>query len=110
MSNGKSKRRRLFKLWEEDPRCYYCKLETVLIMRPPSLVSEFDGVKTHLREATIEHLRHRMSDDRGSDSNEATVLACRECNHKKGVEAEIRHGKYMLHPGNRGGVRSEHDK
>ena len=36
--------------------------------------------------ATLDHLRSRLDPERGSDWQESTVLACWECNHRRGAE------------------------
>lgn len=81
-------RRRRRRLWESDPRCRLCKIETVL----PEDVPE--GRRNHLTPhmATIDHLDSRHSEKRGSFfgkinpatgmSVERTILACWKCNNE----------------------------
>ena len=69
-SNHRIRRR----LWERDPHCYYCGVETVWKDRLDTRVEN---------AATIEHLRsrynpRRMEPNRGNDRR--LVLACWKCN------------------------------
>ena len=83
--NGK----KLRKLWTDDPKCYYCKRTTVLVQvasneRMPKTFAEYP-----LR-ATIEHLRSRFDETRQDpiqdENDRRIVLACNECNFKRGIE------------------------
>lgn len=72
---GKHSRRK-YQLWLRDPRCYWCGKVTVIldlakIKKPP------------LNLATLDHLRSRLSNERGSDYRVSTVLACLECNQNR---------------------------
>lgn len=73
---GKHSRRK-YQLWLRDPRCYWCGKVTVIldltkIKKPP------------LNLATLDHLRSRLNEERGSDHKVNTVLACLECNQNRG--------------------------
>jgi hypothetical protein len=81
MTTQSKKRRQRAALFERQKgRCFYCDCEMVLI----------DG--QHVRHppknlATIEHLDDRYSPARGTFQNvRRKVLACLECNHKRGEE------------------------
>ena len=71
------KRRRKI-LWEQDPRCRNCGVETEL--PPPE--GRDDGSKPPEYEATIQHIHSRLSLERGKAraGEEVTTLFCWKCN------------------------------
>lgn len=78
--NGRQ--RRIFNLWCKSPFCNWCGRVTVLIFRT-------DGIKMPMRkdEATLDHLNDRYGERPNVQGVETTVLACWECNGKRGHEA-----------------------
>jgi len=80
---SKNRRKRLIKLWTEDPHCYYCKRKTVIVLMAPEERMPRRFSNYPLR-ATLEHLRSRLNPSRQepiSNGNEQRiVLACNECN------------------------------
>ena len=79
MSNREFK----LKLWQADPRCHWCKRITRLLNIP-----EIQGPAPP-DLATIDHLRSRYSLERfvKPKIGESTkVLACYECNARRGIE------------------------
>jgi len=76
------KRKRLRKLWEENPNCHWCGEPTFLIEYPP--VDNFKIGPQHPKMATIDHLHSRYDSERGKHKGEIqTVLACHACNDKR---------------------------
>ena len=79
MSRSQRARRRN-KLWERDPHCRFCGVETVL----PENVPE-GPIPDNM--ATIEHLDSRNNPDRGKFcGQERTTLACFKCNNDRNKE------------------------
>jgi len=76
MSNREFK----LKLWQADPRCYWCKRYTRLLNIP-----EIQGPAPP-DLATIDHLVSRYFPERWIKRNQTKVLACYECNAKRGIE------------------------
>ena len=76
MSNREFK----LKLWQADKRCYWCRRETKLIN-----VTEIQGPADPLM-ATIDHLVSRYSPQRWVKRDKTKVLACYECNARRGME------------------------
>lgn len=75
----KEDRKRVLNIWKKDPRCYWCKRETTLEGR------DTGDVLPHT--ATLEHLYskfhpHRLTPNTTQEIRR--VLACYECNHKRG--------------------------
>ena len=67
-------RRRLIRLWHDDPTCYWCGNSTVLIISQ-------EGFPGFPRRATIDHLNSRLSGKRNCNGSvPQTVLACYACN------------------------------
>ena len=76
MSNRESK----LKLYQEDPRCYWCKRETILTNIP-----EIQGQPNPLM-ATVDHLVSRYHPERWVKREMTKVLACYECNARRAQE------------------------
>lgn len=67
-------------LYEEDPRCYWCRRETKLT-NIPNIKGQPDPLM-----ATIDHVISRLNPQRWVVRKEGEmrkVLACYECNHKR---------------------------
>jgi len=80
MKSREQRRRRLIKLHRLDCRCFWCKRPTVLVISDRSTVN-------FPRRATIDHLDHKLSGRRRPGPREPrTVLACFECNQRRGAE------------------------
>jgi hypothetical protein len=73
-------RKRREKLWQADPHCHWCGCLTV----PPSGAAKMKRIPKNM--ATLDHLRSRYDSSRGSDCEEATVLACWQCNQRRSSE------------------------
>lgn len=71
-------RKRRNHLWTINPRCYYCRVPTIL---PIAGVGDQPSFPTM---ATLEHLRSKLNptkdDPKVHPQEERTVLACYECN------------------------------
>jgi 5-methylcytosine-specific restriction endonuclease McrA len=80
MKRNSKRRDKLFSL---HPFCHWCGKEVHLY---PHLRGR--GRKRPLDEATLDHLRSRYNTERQIPSwdKEQTVLACWECNHRRGEE------------------------
>jgi hypothetical protein len=64
----------------QEGRCYYCQQFMTLSFAPPEPHKSPDP-----RSATIEHLDHRFSPERGQHGGEyRKVLSCRKCNDERG--------------------------
>jgi hypothetical protein len=88
MGHKGKNRRKLVKLWNQDPHCYYCKRKTVLVLMAPDERMPRRFANYALR-ATLEHLRSRFHPDRQEpveNGEVRIVLACNECNQKKCTE------------------------
>lgn len=83
MGHAGRNRRKLVRLWMEDPHCHYCKRKTVLVLMAPEERMPRRFSNYPLR-ATLEHLRSRLHPDRHEpiqqDGERRIVLACNECN------------------------------
>lgn len=81
--------RKLRNLWIENPKCYYCGRTTILVQVAPKQRMPKKFADFPLR-ATIEHLRSRLDEKRREpikgEDDRRLVLACNECNHKRGQE------------------------
>ena len=86
MSNREFK----LKLWQADPRCYWCKRLTRLLNIP-----EIQGPAPP-DLATIDHLVSRYFPERWIKRNQTKVLACYECNARRGMEETKRLSKEEL--------------
>jgi hypothetical protein len=78
---GKSSWKR-FKLWQKDPDCFYCGVETVFY-------NPFPGKADPDNLATVEHLNSKLSERRNTPNHNGerrVVLACRKCNHSRGAK------------------------
>jgi hypothetical protein len=60
---GRSNRKRRLKKWKDDPHCFYCNKKLAFL------------------EATEDHVIPRV---RGGQTKNNTVIACEECNRRKG--------------------------
>lgn len=75
----KRQRERLF--CEQQGRCYWCGRPMVMPIHEPG--------KAHPpNAATIEHLFSKLHPDRGKVRGQTHVLACWECNFKRGLLEE----------------------
>jgi hypothetical protein len=78
-------RRRLKKLFAEDPRCHWCGQKTIWA---ESIRKASGRMPPNI--ATFEHLDSRFDPDRGTyEGVERTVLACYKCNHDRGRQREL---------------------
>lgn len=101
---GVSKRlqRRREKLFARNPYCHWCGVKLVRVTGPK--IKYFPP-----NAATIDHLRSRLDPSRdGNGWGEIrTVLACRECNYKRGADEEkslpieVLRARSQRHPNNR---------
>ena len=97
MPNSKRMSSRRITLHEKSQgKCYWCGGLT----RLPHECNLQDGEPNPQDMATIDHLDHKMSGDRGKYGHvilERTVLACRECNGIRGRldEDRYRETKYV---------------
>jgi hypothetical protein len=82
---GKEKlRRRRLKLFKENPHCFWCGRKTIYARVK-------DGDKQPPNLATIDHLVHRLDPDRAEKllkPGPKTVLACEQCNFRRGTGDE----------------------
>lgn len=79
---SRKNRRRI--LFERDPHCHWCGCLTVLLAYPNSAARSWPK-----NAATVDHLDSRLSPRRNyAGGEERTVLACRECNHRRGAAEE----------------------
>jgi 5-methylcytosine-specific restriction endonuclease McrA len=76
-----SDKKRKLKLFALNPHCHWCGKLT-------RLYKHNQHKKTPLDAATLDHLRSRYNPERliPSPDKEQTVLACWECNHKRGEQ------------------------
>lgn len=88
MSRGTIKReryrRRLARLYARDCNCHWCRKPTILMLGVHDAGRE-------KRRATIDHLRDRFDPTRTEPNPkwaERTVLACLECNNRRGAERQ----------------------
>lgn len=94
-TKGPGRRRRLFRLWEKNRCCHWCKRETLLIFRPASI--QHNKFRVLDNEATIDHLRDRYEGRLQVVHEEQTVLACWKCNNDRSREATSNVPKEELH-------------
>lgn len=99
MGNNARKRRRLVLLWLRDSRCYWCGIETALYIAAASGTGTQRHAPDAPEKATIDHLHSKLSGKRYEvhDWTELTVLACYECNHRRGKEEQQAVGIEELH-------------
>ena len=73
---------RLFKLklWQNDPRCHWCR-RTTKLLNIPEIKGEADPLM-----ATIDHLVSRYDPKRWVQRDQTKVLSCYECNSKRAIE------------------------
>lgn len=83
MKNSEIHRRQVARLFREQRgKCHWCKKDMVKF--DPTVVRRHRPLPDHL--ATIDHLDHRFSSERGKHSGEARrVLACKKCNEIRGA-------------------------
>lgn len=76
-------------LWHRDPRCHWCGCLTRLM---PGDQHKRAGQPKDM--ATVDHLDSRLSGQKAQyhAGEERTVLACQECNTRRGREEEQRLG------------------
>lgn len=86
MSNREFK----LKLWQNDPRCHWCKRETKLINVP-----ELEGPADPLM-ATIDHLISRYNPERWVRRDQTKVLSCYECNENRARQETLALSKEEL--------------
>ncbi len=82
--SSRSLARQRKRLWQENPRCYYCGVETIL--GPQHLKGEWFRPEIRARLATIDHIRPRHHPDRGKrpePGERLHVLACWKCNNER---------------------------
>jgi 5-methylcytosine-specific restriction endonuclease McrA len=69
--------RRIAKLWDKDPHCFYCGTRTVK--------AQSGEIRTLPDTATFDHLYNRLRPERKDPQKSwHGVLACRQCNLDKG--------------------------
>lgn len=88
-------KRRRKALWQKNPRCFWCRVVTVL---PPEDAGQ-NRKEYSDNEATIEHLRFRLDPTRqepNPNNHPRTVLACRRCNNEHNRMEEMLAGKTLL--------------
>lgn len=90
MADNERMRRRLIRLWLADRRCYFCRRPTVLVVSPGGRKPTNKKNLDHFPErASIDHLHSRFSENRKQlHGIETTVLACYECNQRRGREEQ----------------------
>ena len=79
--DSKRLRKRLLKLWEEDPKCCWCGILTRVEPRT-------NGGQLPNDTATLEHLYSRLHPKRRDpnySSEQRRFLACHWCNHRRGI-------------------------
>jgi hypothetical protein len=88
MPSNKRLRRRLQRLWEEDPHCHWCGKLTYMVLYPPG--EEFMLKKQTSQMATIDHIYSRLHPKRleaprgeRHEDLSRTVLACFQCNQER---------------------------
>ena len=86
------------KLWDENPRCYYCNRITTLPTDIPNLEFMQNNGETPDYMATVEHLYTRYDAERFEDGGEdKCVLACYKCNHEEEIKRTKLVPKEELH-------------
>lgn len=81
--NERIRRRRVKLFHEQKGRCYWCSCEMTL--------EQPEDQPLPRNFATIEHLDDRLSGRRGSMPGERTVVACTDCNERRGRDSEDKH-------------------
>jgi len=76
---GRSKKEIRRDLWLEDPRCHWCKNETLWV--------EVPGGALPPNGATLDHLYTRYEMEKRRAFGNPFVLSCNKCNHDLGEEA-----------------------
>ena len=77
-----SKKELRLQLWETDPHCYWCGKLTIWID-----LSKRVKKQEWKDAATIDHLYTRYEMEMRKTNGNPVVLACQECNHRRGAEA-----------------------
>jgi 5-methylcytosine-specific restriction enzyme A len=75
------KKRRVKRLWQENPRCFWCGQITIL----PRKFKHHEKIPRNL--ATLDHLRSRLNENRcepNPNNRERSVLSCWQCNFERG--------------------------
>jgi hypothetical protein len=91
MSSARGRRAKRLRLWSMDTRCYWCRRVTVL---PKGAEGRIPGTPKNL--ATLDHMYNRLDPLRKEPYNGGfAVLACWECNQKRGKQfkAELKKQK-----------------
>src|SRR5260370_34398570 len=70
--NRLSYRNLRLRLFDKDPKCYWCKRQTLLTNRRGP------------EQATIDHLFSRI--DKRRETDQSKVLACYNCNHTRALQ------------------------
>lgn len=82
--NEREKRQRALLWRRQKGRCFWCKEQMSAGWGRPGPLPR--------KLATIDHLDHRMSPERGQNAGMLRkVLACRECNERRGREDQRRY-------------------
>lgn len=87
MGSGARKRKQVWAIWErQGGKCYWCAREIFLRFRS-------GGGAAFPDEATLDHLDDKFSEERGQHPTEfRRVVACNDCNERRGREAQERAG------------------
>ena len=86
------------RLWEENPKCYYCERITTLPTDILDLKMLQNIGETPDYMATVEHLHTKYDPERFEEGgDEKCVLACYKCNHDKEAERTKMVPKEELH-------------
>lgn len=78
-----SNRELRLQLWNENPHCYWCGKETLLIDLNNKRVKKQQWKDA----ATLDHLYTKYELDKRKSEGNPIVLACQECNHRRGAES-----------------------
>lgn len=83
MTKHFDKKRRRRELWEQDPHCHWCGVET-------KLYHKFSGGRTEPDQATLDHLYTRLDPlrYRHDHARQVFVLACYKCNWERGLVSQ----------------------
>jgi hypothetical protein len=77
MSRQRTKKIR-HRLFKENPFCFWCGKETLLLDR--------EGGSAHADEATLEHLFDKFDERRYQEGGNKVVIACYLCNFNRGKQ------------------------
>lgn len=82
-SRKKCHRTRVTKLWNQNPNCHWCNVETVRV--------EVDQQRLDPHSATFDHIYHKSNPLRHTrKGRNLGVLACYACNQKRGRDEHIK--------------------